>query len=526
MSASPRLAGTLPAVLRATYERHADAPALWHDGRWLSFAETARVAAGIRAVLAERGAGPGDRVVVHLGNGVTARLVDQALLGHGLVRVAVSARLHVREVAAIAADSRAAVVCGDTGEVAQLRAALREVGSAAVVLGLDPDQPPDGSSASDEPTAPGRLHDDDVAMLMYTSGTTGDPKAAVVTQGAWAARTRASLALLPRLTEADTVVLAAPMAHFAGSVALDCLTQGARTVVAPRFDADAVLDLVQAHDGTVVPLVPVLLARLVDAAVRRPTAGGSLRSLPYGGSAVGTDTLVRASRRFPGTLTQFYGLAEALAPLTVLTPEEHDAAAEALVAGGPDVAWARGRLASAGRFVDGVRHRVDDGELAVRGPAVMPGYWGRPDLDAEVLRDGWFATGDRASIDDDGYLRLAGRGADAIASGGFTVHPREVERVLERVTGVADVAVAGVPDPRWGEAVHAFVVVDQDGPLRDPEVLAAALRDACTAAIASYKKPRQIHVRATLPRNHHGKVDRRALRASVEPEPVSEENDS
>ncbi|MET9263885.1 class I adenylate-forming enzyme family protein [Amycolatopsis sp. NPDC004079] len=503
---------TLPEILERTYEAHGAAPALLHDGRWLTFAETARLARGIHALLVEHGAAEGDRVVVHLENGVTTRLLDQALLGFGLVRVAVSARLHVREVAAICLDAEAAVVCADPGQADLLRAALHDAGARTVVVGLNADCLP--SLDDGQTTALVRPRDDDVAMLMYSSGTTGAPKAAVVTQGAWVARTRHSLACLPPVTEADTVVLAAPAAHFAGSVALDCFIQGARTVIERRFDAGAVLDLVDRYDGTIVPLVPVLLARLVEAAAERPASGRNLRCLPYGGSSVSTDVLVRASRRFPGVLTQFYGLAEALAPLSVLTPADHDESA----AVGSDSS----RLTSAGRFVEGVEHRVDDGVLAVRGSVVMPGYWRRPDLDAKVLSDGWFATGDLARVDDDGYLHLTGRSSDVIDSGGYNIQPREVEQVIERVPGVADVAVAGVPDPQWGEAVHAFVVVDDDA-LCDPETLATTLRDACAGAIASYKKPRHVHVRNSLPRNHYGKVDRRALRDSVAPEPPMKE---
>ncbi|MFD2468638.1 class I adenylate-forming enzyme family protein [Amycolatopsis silviterrae] len=502
-------ADTLPEILEQSYEAHGAAPALLHEGRWLTFAETAKLAQGLHALLAEHGAAQGDRVVVHLENGVTTWLLDQALLGFGLVRVAVSARLHVLEVAAICLDAEAAVVCADPGQADQLRAALRDAGARTVVVSLDADRPPDLSGA--EPTVLARPHPDDVAMLMYSSGTTGAPKAAVVTQGAWVARTRNSLAHLPPVTEADTVVLAAPAAHFAGSVALDCFLQGARMVIERRFDADAVLDLVDQHDGTVVPLVPVLLARLVDAATARPTSGRHLRCLPYGGSAVSTDVLVRGARRFPGVLTQFYGLAEALAPLTVLSPADHDEAAAS-------------RLGSAGRFVDGVEHRVNDGVLTVRGPMVMPGYWRRPDLDAQVLSDGWFTTGDQAAVDDDGYLRLTGRSSDVIVSGGYNIQPREVEQVIERIPGIAEVAVAGVPDREWGEAVHAFVVVNAD-PLRDKETLTAVLRDACAGAVASYKKPRHVHVRNSLPRNHYGKVDRRALRESVAPEPPTKEKE-
>ncbi|KOG91643.1 hypothetical protein ADK38_02045, partial [Streptomyces varsoviensis] len=167
-----------------------------------------------------------------------------------------------------------------------------------------------------------------------------------------------------------------------------------------------------------------------------------IRAVPYGGSPIDIAALERAERVFPGVLTQFYGLAEALAPLTVLTPADH-------ASGMP------GRLGSAGRAVDGIGLRLVDGEVVVRGDTVMEGYWNRPELTAAAFADGWFRTGDLAEIDADGYVRLLGRSSEMIVTGGFNVYPAEVERVLSTVDGVHEAAVLGMPHPVWGEGVTA-----------------------------------------------------------------------
>ena len=499
------------------YEAHASEAALFCEGEWLTFEETARLASGVAALLADAGAAPGDRVVVALANSAVARLVDQALLGFGLVRVALSPRLHAKEIAQIASDAEAAVVCCPSDRRDEVQRALRAGSCPAAVVALDQaeaDIQRIGAAASTVPPR-SRPQPSDSAMLMYSSGTTGDPKGVVITHESWMAQLHGALAHLPRITNSDLVVLAAPMAHFGGSIALDCLVQGARTVMLDAFDPATVVDAVAEHGATVLPLVPTLLRRLVDEVALRPDAVWSLRAVPYGGSPAPVAMLLAAARCFPGTLTQFYGLAEALAPLTVLTPGDHDRALRAYAGadGQPSV------LESAGRWVAGVEHREEGGRIAVRGSVVMTRYWNNPALTTAALHDGWFETGDVGTTDEDGYLRIVGRRSDVIISGGYNIHPREVERAIEGIGGIAEVAVVGLPDARWGEGVHAFVVLSASSRFAEPESgardLDRAVREACLRSIASFKKPVGVHVIGAIPRNVFGKVDRAALRRTA-----------
>ncbi|MBW1638472.1 acyl--CoA ligase [Microbacterium resistens] len=515
-------------ILRDTSRRFADEPALLHQSGWLTFADVDRLAAGLATEIRRLGATSGARVVIYLDNGVAARLADHAVLSSRFVRVALSSRLHPREAAAIALDAMAPVVICSPARTTDLTAALARVESSARVLVLDDDTATLGRlrDASDEVPDCRETRSDSSIMLMYSSGTTGQPKGVVVTDRTWTAQMRAAFSNLPEITHDDVVVLSAPMAHFGGSIALDCMMRGARTVIVEPFDPHRVLDAVETYGGTIVPLVPTLLSRLLDALPGRESAVATVRAVPYGGSPAAVDVLVRATGFFPEALTQFYGLAEALAPLAVLSPEDHRVAAAHLTSDRTGSSAWRSRLQSAGRWVPGVEHRNVGGELLIRSETVMPRYWNREDLTASVLQDGWFLTGDYGHTDEEGYLHLLGRRSDTIITGGFNVRPREVERVIEQIDGIQDVAVIGLPDDRWGEGVHAFVVLDESSAAFPVDDVARVVREACLERIASYKKPVGVHVLDRLPRNSFGKIDRTTLRehflASTSTDPTTD----
>lgn len=517
-----REGSTLVEAFMRTTESHATARALLSSEGWLTFEQVSRLAGAAALLLIDSGALQGDRVVVVLENSLILRILDQAVLSSGLVRVAVSPRLHAGEIATIAADAEANILCCDIDRVGELSLACTEASISCQVIGFSDagggiDLTWLASHGRSEVVPAHSVSPSDMAMLMYSSGTTGIPKGAIVTHESWMAQLRNASAYLPTIDGSDIVVLAAPMQHFGGSIGLDCALWGAATIAMVPFDAAAVLAAVQQYEATVLPLAPIMLARLMAELPERPMTPSTLRVIPYGGSPADPQLLLKAARHFPGCLTQFYGLAEALAPLAVLSSADHDRAAVASEEGQHVNTPVVERLRSAGRPIDSANWRMDGASIQVRGETVMPGYWRRDELTATVLRGGWFSTGDRGRLESDGYVYLLDRESDLIITGGFNVYPGEVEKVIRGVAGVADVAVVGLPDPNWGEGIHAFVVLNDSGRERfanHRSQLEEIVRLACLESLASYKKPIGLQVLRRLPRNPAGKVDRAALRAS------------
>jgi long-chain acyl-CoA synthetase len=300
----------------------------------------------------------------------------------------------------------------------------------------------------------------------------------------------------------------APLFHAAGSLAvLATVWIGGCQVILPGFDAAAALDAIAAEQATITLGVPTMIAALAEEQLVRPRPVGSLRSLSHGGSPIATEVVRRTHIAFPNTeLIHVYGATE-LAPLATTLRHE-----EKLV----DSDLAR----SCGQAVAGVDIRVVDpsghdlpsgeiGEVVVRGPNVMQGYWNKPEQTADALRHGWYHSGDLGSMNAQGYIFLVDRAKDMIITGGENVYSTEVEEVLYKHPAVLEAAVFGVPDATWGEAVHAVVV-----PRPGQAVDAVNLIAFCREHIAGYKVPKQIDLRSDpLPKSGPGKVLKRELRA-------------
>ncbi|BCJ36199.1 ligase [Actinocatenispora thailandica] len=528
---------TLAVLTRRAHERYPSAPAVLGASGGLDFAALGAAARRIAYRLDRRGLRAGDRVLLALANCAELMLCEHALFGSGLVRVAVSERLHPREIAGIAADCAAALVVCEPAAAPAVRDLLHrdEATARTVVL------PAAEAAALAEPGVPDRWPDrplpgaDDLAALMYTSGSTGRPKGAMVSQRGWVAMLRGFWAALPPLGPGDVAVHAAPMSHFGGSVGTAVTLRGGAAVPVRRFDPGAVLDTVARHGATVLPSVPTMLKSLTEAAAGRDDLG-CLRAIPYGGSGISAPAAARAQQVFGTVLYQCYGLSEALAPVTVLDARDHAAGGPRLAAAGrptpeveirivpadgqPPEAAATGSVgqggagpatATGGSDVDGAASSEPIGEVWLRGDCVLPGYWARPEATAAARTPGgWFRTGDVGRIDADGYLYLVDRISDVIVSGGFTVYPSEVERAIAELPEVADVVVFGVSHERWGEAVAALVVPAAGAALSTADVV-----QACRDRLASYKKPLQVEIADSLPTSSTGKVARRALRAAA-----------
>src|SRR3954451_13211771 len=402
---------------------------------------------------------------------------------------------------------------------AELRYALEDSGAKVLFAGRPVDDLPDcvttvvdldeayeafiaGASAVDFSDD---VREDDLAGLFYTGGTTGAAKGVMLTHRNLVANATHMQMCWPFTPDTCWLVVA-PLFHAAGSIAvLSTVWNAGRHVLLPAFDPATVLDLVERERVTATLVVPSMLAAINEEQLARPRDVSSLRLVSFGGAPSATQTLSRAHQAFPAArLLHLYGATETAPIATALlgvedvldTPRARSCGQPA-VGVDVEIRTADGAPAAAGEV----------GEVAVRGPNVMGAYWNKPDQTAAVLRDGWYLTGDLGYTDDQAFVYLVDRLRDMIVTGGENVYSTEVEDVLYRHPAVGEAAVFGVPDERWGEAVHAVVVPRA-------AVSAEELVAHCRGAIAGYKVPKAIELRAEpLPKSGAGKVLKRELRA-------------
>jgi acyl-CoA synthetase (AMP-forming)/AMP-acid ligase II len=530
---------TLPSVLRATADAHPAGQALLDGGRSLSYADLhAEVRTAARALVA-LGAGPGDRVGIWAPNSWQWAVSALAVTYIGAVLVPLNSRYTGYEVADVLRRTRArALVVADgflgRSQLAELRAAAAEDdtggGSGSPVPGLPGLAtvvriPHAGGDGADDAVTYAELAGlaeavplarvealadavgpDDVADILFTSGTTGRSKGALSAHRQTLAAARA-WAEHGQVGPADRYLVVNPFFHSFGYKAgiLVCLLHGATILPQPVFDVGETLRMIRDERVTVLAGAPTIFQALLDAPERRDT--GSLRLAVTGATIVPVALVERmqAELGFDLVLTA-YGLTEAVVA-TMCRPGDSDA----LVA------------ASAGRAVDGYELRIArpcgnepapagaEGEVLLRGQNVMLGYLDDPDATAEAIdRDGWLHTGDIGRVDENGYLTVTDRLKDMFITGGFNVYPAEIEQALARLHGVAESAVIGVPDERLGEVGRAYVVRRDGSGLTEDDVIAH-----CRERLANFKVPRQVTFVGELPRNLAGKVLKQVLRQAT-----------
>lgn len=504
-------------LLTQAARRFPGRPALIRGERVTSWAALdARVDAAVRG-LRRLGVGPGERILVHLRNGETMVETMFAAFKLGAVWVPTNVRLTPAEVAYLAASSRAVAMVTEDAFAAHIDAARAASPSLAHVIVSGGPRP--GEAGWEEVVAAGREPDgepveaavdrDDPLWFFYTSGTTGRPKAAVLTHGQMAFVVTNHLAdLVPGTTEEDVSLVVAPLSHGAGIHLLTQVARGAASVLTTgdRLDPEEAWRLVERHRVTNMFTVPTILKRLVEHEAVTRHDHSSLRHVIYAGAPMYREDQKRALRALGKVIVQYFGLGEVTGNITVLPASWHDEDDAAMPVGScgfPRTAMEVAVVGEDGRPLP----PGEQGEIVVRGPAVFAGYFEDEAANARAFAGGWFHTGDLGTLDDRGLLTITGRISDMYISGGANVYPREIEEVLLTLPGVAEAAVVGVPDAEWGEAGIA-VVVPQAGAVLCPEAVRAAL----AGRLARYKHPRRIVVWEELPKSGYGKVPKPLVR--------------
>ncbi|MGH2683044.1 MAG: long-chain-fatty-acid--CoA ligase [Actinomycetota bacterium] len=502
--------GSLHELVLSAAERRRGEPALHFHGRMIPYRGLAERVRRTGAALHGLGVGREDRVAMLVGNVPEFLYALYGTMAIGAVAAPLNVMLTPEEVGYVLADAEARVVVAETDFLPTVLSVRDRVASIENVVVVGPPPVPRRTRSLEEMITRGgelpqvAVGQDDLAILAYTSGTTAEPRGAMLTHGNLLANLD-QLAAVPILGEAasDVILLALPLFHLYGlnAVLNFMLRVGASGVLVERFDPVETLELVERHRVTVLCGVPPMFRAWLEAAESREPDLSSVRLAVSGAAALPADLLEEFRARFGLTIWEGYGLTETGPAVTTnaLAPEA--------------------RPGSIGLPLPGVDVRLigehgeepeegDPGELVVRGPNVFRGYWRRVvETEEAFVEESWFRTGDVAYADDDGFLHLVDRKKDLVIVSGFNVFPREVEEVVAAHPSVAECAVVGVPDPRTGEAVRALVVLRPGAKATREEIV-----DHCRTTLARFKCPRDVVFVDRLPKHVTGKVMRRDLR--------------
>ncbi|NWG54148.1 MAG: long-chain-fatty-acid--CoA ligase [Hydrogenophilaceae bacterium] len=498
-------------VARRQAERRPHALALKDGGYETTYAQLDAHSNRVADRMLVEGLKPGDRVAVLSKN---CDFFYEIWFGAMKARAAlagVNFRLAPPEIAYIIDDSEAKLLFVGEDFYALAEAALAQMKTRPKLIALDGERPgyvwyeswrAQGSAI--DPMLKGA--DDDVVLQLYTSGTTGHPKGVEISN----ANMIAVLSLAHGVAgfnyaADDNVINAMPQFHVAGTnIGIVALASGARLHILRDLIPAQIIAMIEREKINHAFFVPAVILMLMQAPEMAAADLSSVRTVSYGASPIAEDLLIRARDRFKCSFLQFYGMTETCGAGTHLPPEAHDPA--------------RNKLRSCGIPWPGVDVKVVDangnecktgevGEIVIKAPIVMKGYWKRPDATAEAVKDGWMHTGDAAYKDEEGYFFIYDRVKDMIVSGGENIYPAEVENAIFSHPDVADVAVIGVPDDKWGESVKAIVIL-KPGAAADPDSIIAHTRER----LAGYKVPKTVDFVDAIPRNASGKILRRELR--------------
>ena len=503
---------------------HARQLAVTSDTRSLTYAELDQRSNQLANALLAQGLQRGDRVGIYLANCVEIVEVELACYKAGLIKAPFNARLSPREVGDITANSEAALIVTTAERAEQIRPHLPDlpgVRAQDIRLVLVDAPATDGTPAASTLSYEGLLasastaftpvavREHEVAVLHYTSGSSGVLKAAMQTFGNRLAQLRKFLMRGEAMVPGHILGLVGPVTHASGMQMVPTLCQGATIHLFASFEPGRFLADMRRLRVSHTFMVPTMVGMLLAQTQGQYRPLPDLLRLGYGAAPMAPARILQAMDRFGPILSQGYGAGETTSGVCALTAQDHLLARAAF----PE------RLASCGRpFLESRVDLLDDagqpvapgeiGEIVVGGADVFAGYWRAPELTAEVLKGGRYHTGDLARVDEDGFVYIVDRKKDMVISGGFNVYPSEVEAVLYEHASVADACVFAIPDDKWGEAVAAHIVL-KPGQAADLE----RLNLFCAERLGGFKRPRHIEFVDALPKNPNGKVMRKSVQA-------------
>lgn len=463
-----------------------------------TYAQLDRQSAHVAGLLRDRGVAPGDRVAIMLPNTADFAALYYGILRAGAIVVPMNPLLKGREIAYYLSDSGAALIFVGPGSLLEATSGATEVSVTVLLVDAEFTDTLSGSPAvTDIPDCRGA----DTAVILYTSGTTGAPKGAELTHDNLINNAEVFSTTLLRLTPDDVLFGGLPLFHSFGQTCTlnSAVRSGACLTLLPRFDPVQALSIIAAHRATVFAGVPTMYGALLAVPEHPEFDVSSLRVCISGGASLPVEVLHAVDDAFNCPVLEGYGLSETSPVASFNHPDRVR------------------KPGSIGTPIAGVEMAVVDsngtpvaagtiGEIVIRGHNLMKGYWQRPAETADVVRAGWFHTGDLATVDDDGYFFIVDRKKDLIIRGGYNVYPREVEEILYEHPGVAEAAVIGAPDDNLGEEVCAAVTLKPGA-----TVTAAELREHVKHQLAAYKYPRHVWFVDALPKGPTGKILKRDI---------------
>lgn len=496
--------------LYETAQSSPQSPALFNGSKlfanYRDFAEAAsKMGAALRSHYHVKA---GDRIALFAQNSIDYLIAMYGIWFAGAAVVPINGKLHAKEAAWILENCGANICFIDEKHRPEMEAQLPKENICLITLGGDQFK---NTGHSQTPAKPVPMNDDDMVWLFYTSGTTGKPKGVMITCANIETMVHAYLNCVDTVSHEDTACYAAPISHGAGIYNFQHVMKGARHCVpmSSGFEPAEIFELGKTHGKLHLFAAPTMVKRLVETAKQSGNRGDGIKTIVYGGGPMYLSDILDAVDIMGDRFVQIYGQGESPMCITVL--------ARSNITDRIHPRW-RERLQSVGIAQTDVTLKIADsdgnelpinetGEILVKGPSVMKGYWNNPQATASTLRDGWLWTGDMGALDEDGFLTLKDRSKDLIISGGSNVYPREVEEALLTHPAIREVSVIGKADAEWGEIIVAYVCLE-----KGRKVSEAELDAHCLDLIARFKRPKTYIFVEDLPKNNYGKVLKTELR--------------